>query len=160
MILVTVGLQLPFDRMVQTVDMWAARAARRDVFAQIGFGASKPHHIQWTEYIDPRAFHQKVKEAELLIAHAGIGSVITALKYRKPIIIMPRRVDLGEVRNDHQMATAAHLTKLVHVTVAFDEHQLIDHLIHLNQITVVTQISDRASPTLLRMLSQFVRQDG
>ena len=42
MILVTVGTDLPFDRMVRVVDDWAGETGRRDVFAQIGEGGWEP----------------------------------------------------------------------------------------------------------------------
>ena len=38
MILVTVGSQEPFDRLIIAVDEWAASSGRSDVFAQIAAG--------------------------------------------------------------------------------------------------------------------------
>src|SRR5579859_3180811 len=106
MIFVTVGAQMPFDRLVRTVDLWAGRKGRRDVFAQVGPTALSPSNIAYEKFLDPASFRAKVEEASVIIAHAGMGSILTALEAGKPILILPRRGDLKETRNDHQVATA------------------------------------------------------
>ena len=56
MIFVTVGEQLPFDRLIKTVDEWAASQGREDVFAQIGKASYIPKHIKWTKFVSPEKF--------------------------------------------------------------------------------------------------------
>ncbi len=41
MILVTVGTDGPFDRLIRIVDDWACRNNRSDIFAQIGDGGTR-----------------------------------------------------------------------------------------------------------------------
>ena len=62
--------------------------------------------------------------AELVVAHAGIGSVVTAGEHGKPIVLLPRRARLGEHRNDHQRDTVAHLAGRPGIFVADDEGAL------------------------------------
>ena len=156
MILVSVGTQLPFDRMVGAVDRWAGQAGRRDVLAQIGIGAQRPAHIDWVEQIEPPRFREHVAAADLLVTHAGTGSVFMASEFRKPIIIMPRKSELGEHRNDHQMATARRFAQLANVTVAFDENDLLDHLHHLDRIPAGLSLGDAASPALIEAIRNFI----
>ena len=156
MIFVTVGTQLPFDRLAKTVDEWAGRSGRTDVFAQIASTDWRPNHIEWAQFIDPREFREKVESASVLIAHAGIGSILTALEFRKPILIMPRRAELKEHRNDHQVATAKRFEELGHVTVAYDEDELVKHLDNLDAIQAGKQVSPSASPELLQAIRNFV----
>ena len=96
---------MPFDRMVRTIDAWASRVGRSDVFAQIGPTNWRPRHIEWTQFIEPQDFRRRVRDATIIVAHAGMGSILV-LELGKPIIVMPRRGDLRETRNDHQLATA------------------------------------------------------
>jgi UDP-N-acetylglucosamine transferase subunit ALG13 len=49
-----------------------------------------------------------------------MGTILTALELGKPLILMPRRSDLGEHRNDHQRDTAAEMRRLSTVTVVED----------------------------------------
>ena len=45
----------------------------------------------------------------IVVAHAGIGTILSAQKARKPIVVMARRAARREHRNDHQVATCAQL---------------------------------------------------
>ncbi len=58
----------------------------------------------------------------MVIAHAGMGSIISALEIGKPIVVMPRRGSLRETRNDHQVATAERFGSRGRVIVA-DDHK-------------------------------------
>lgn len=109
MIFLTVGTQLPFDRLTRAVDEWAARHPDVKVFGQIGHGSYQPQHMQFRAFISPKESEQQIDAAEIIIAHAGMGSIITALQHQKPIVVVPRRSDLGEHRNDHQVATVRRL---------------------------------------------------
>lgn len=63
-------------------------------------------------------FAHHIKTAQLLILHAGAGSVIHALETGKYPVIMPRRADLGEHVNDHQIEFARALGGMHRVMVA------------------------------------------
>src|SRR5947207_15722973 len=91
-IFVSVGTQLPFDRLVRAVDTWvAASGAPLASFAQIGDGDYQPRHLEWTRYLPEAAFRAKVAAASLIVSHAGIGNLMLALQCRKPIVMMPGR---------------------------------------------------------------------
>jgi UDP-N-acetylglucosamine transferase subunit ALG13 len=156
MIFVTVGAQMPFDRLVGAVDEWAARCGRADVFAQIGNTLRRPRHIQWSPFLAPGAFRAHVQQSSLVIAHAGMGSILTALELGKPILVMPRRGALLETRNDHQVATAHHFVTEGRIHVAFDEAELQQKLDRLEQLQAGARIAPRASATLLQALREFV----
>lgn len=127
MIFLTVGTQLPFDRLVRAADAWAGARGRADIFAQIaapGPGGYVPKNFMHTAHVTPQEFEARCRAAPLIIAHAGMGSLITAMTFGKPIVVMPRRGHLGEHRNDHQFATAAKLGDRPGVRVAEDEAAL------------------------------------
>lgn len=159
MIFVTVGAQMPFDRLIRAVDEWAAQAGRSDVFAQTGDTNTPPKHIEWTRFIDPPEFRERVRSASAIVAHAGMGSIISALTAGVPILVMPRRGDLRETRNDHQIATATRFRELGRVTVAFDEQELAEQLDRISSLKAPERASDVASPELISALRQFVERD-
>lgn len=156
MIFVTVGTQLPFDRMIRAIDDWAARRRGTEVFAQIGPSTYRPRYIEWSMFLGAEACREKTRQASLIVAHAGMGSIITALELGKPILVMPRRMALNEQRNDHQLATVEQLAGQGKVTAAHDEHELIEKLDHLEQFHAARPISNRARPELLAALRRFV----
>lgn len=123
MIFLTVGSQMPFDRLVAAVDHWAA-ASRADVFAQIGHSDLKPASIRWERTLTPSAFRQAVQACTCLIGHAGMGTVLTGLEFAKPMILMPRLGALGETRNDHQVDTLRWLATRPGIHAAYDIEEL------------------------------------
>ncbi len=156
MIFVTVGAQMSFDRMVRAVDDWAGRHGRRDVFAQIGPTDWRPSHIEHTRFLDPPEFRRRLAEASAVVAHAGMGSIITALELGKPILVMPRRGDLHETRNDHQVATAERFRALGCVAVALDEREMAERLDQLGGLSAGARIGASASPSLLGAVRSFI----
>ncbi len=157
MIFVTVGAQMPFDRLVLAVDGWAGAHAQKDVFAQIGPGARRPEHIRSEPFLAPDRFRQVVEQADLVIAHAGMGTILTALVLQKPVLVMPRRAHLQETRNDHQVATAQRLEQMGYVTAARDERDLVRRLESSLPLPRPQRIGSSASPELLRALDEFIR---
>ena len=158
MIFVTVGHQMPFDRMVQAVDQWASANGRDDVFAQIGTTSYVPQHIQWAPTIEPDEFARRIADADAVVAHAGTGTILTALEAGTPILVMPRRAALLETRNDHQVATAERFLEMGRVAVAMDEHALPGMLDQISSLKAGQEISSQASPELLKALADFVHQ--
>lgn len=123
MIIVTVGMQLGFDRLIAAMDALAPGLGM-PVIAQTGKGTYQPQHMEARAKIAPSEFESLMGEAKLIVAHAGIGTVLTAARCRKPILLMPRRADLEEHRNDHQLATARKLAGRPGILVAMDETEL------------------------------------
>lgn len=127
MIFVTVGSELPFNRLIEAVDVWTSQHPDRVVFAQvgcIGAGDYQPKHMRWAALLPPVDFSRRVAEADLLVAHAGMGSILNALTAAVPIVVLPRRGHLAETRNDHQVATARHLQSFDAVHVAWNEGEV------------------------------------
>lgn len=106
-IFVTVGAQLPFPRMLRMVAE-AVLDDRQDIFAQTADPAyDGPLHS--APFLARDEFEQRCREAELIVGHAGMGTVLAARRHAKPLIVIVRRHELGEHRNDHQLATGAQL---------------------------------------------------
>ncbi|PSL21975.1 glycosyltransferase [Shimia abyssi] len=124
MIFATVGTQLPFDRLLTNLDSWAARNPNMHVFAQCGLSTAKVPHIKTTPTLSQSAFRHHFASASLIVAHAGMGTILTAAELGKPVILMPRRAALNEHRNDHQSDTAREMAKLSNVMIAEDEAAL------------------------------------
>lgn len=156
MIFVTVGTDSPFDRMMKTVDQWAQAHPKQEVFAQIGEGGWHPKNIPFREFLEPEEFRQKMNSATLVIGHAGMGTILTALSFGKPVLVMPKRASLGEHRSEHQVATAKHLVQLGSIHAAFDEDELSAHLNRIDQLGVTSQVPPFAQPQLLDGIRNFI----
>jgi UDP-N-acetylglucosamine transferase subunit ALG13 len=156
-IFVTVGTQLPFDRMVRAIDRWAAESVQpSDVFAQIGPSSYQPQHIRYKPFVGAGEFDRLVIQASVIVSHAGMGSILTALTHGKPIVIMPRRLQLNEQRNDHQLATAERFQGQPGVFVAADELQLSCLLEQLSSLRGSVPLEPVAADALIIALRDFI----
>jgi UDP-N-acetylglucosamine transferase subunit ALG13 len=153
-IFLTVGTQLPFDRLVSAVDEWAETASE-DVFAQIGPSALRPRHIKYVQFVSAAECADRLEAASSIVAHAGMGTILMALQLGKPLLVMPRRADLGEHRNDHQLATARRFAELG-VAVAFDEAELRPKLAALQPTARQPRIGPHAPKPLINGLRAFI----
>ncbi|HTF22188.1 MAG TPA: glycosyltransferase [Chryseolinea sp.] len=128
MIFVTIGTQGPFDRLIRTVDR-AAEYFDDPIVAQIATdGKYAPVNMKTSAFMPYSEFHEHFRKSRMIIAHAGMGTIINALVEYKPIIILPRLAKYGEQRNDHQWDTAKALEKLGYVHAAYDEDELFEKL--------------------------------
>ena len=129
MIFYTVGTLFAFDRMTRTLDeAIGAGAIDQSVFGQIGRGKYQPVNMEWVEVLDKEAFEQKISQADALLSHAGMGSIETAIRYSKPLLVMPRMKKYGEHVNDHQVGTARKFAELGHILTAMDETELSEKI--------------------------------
>ncbi|HEX4692749.1 MAG TPA: glycosyltransferase [Solirubrobacteraceae bacterium] len=156
MIFLTVGTQLPFDRLVAAVDRWAGGNPGVAVAAQVGPTPLAPRHIEWHEFISPAECRQRIAGAELVVAHAGMGTILTSLELGTPVLIMPRQAALGEHRNDHQIATARWFAETGGVSVAFDEAELVLRLGEAGRAAARSRISEYAPDAFINALRTFI----
>lgn len=163
MIFVTVGTQLPFDRLVKAVDDWAARHLDVPVMAQVNGGRYAPAHLQTVSGLSPAEFSDSFSRAEVVVAHAGMGTIISALEVGKPLVLLPRLAALGEHRNDHQLGTARHFARFSCIRVAGCEQDvgpLIDEMRRLSIAGVPQAAAPQASSALLEGIRDFLEGRG
>jgi len=131
MILLTVGTQIPFDRLITLVDDWVSESGtKQEVVAQVGSSAYSSNNMTVFQSVEPEQFEQYINDCDFIISHAGMGSILTALRVKKPIVIFPRKAALGEHRNDHQLATARSFSNIDGVYVVHDRDELFDLLLN------------------------------
>lgn len=104
-IFVSVGTRFAMDRLVSAVDEFVFEHSGFEAFAQIGNSAYKAKAIKCEQFLDGETFLENVRNADIVVSHAGMGNILLALEYSKKIIIMPRQSDLGEHINNHQVDT-------------------------------------------------------
>jgi UDP-N-acetylglucosamine transferase subunit ALG13 len=154
-IIVTVGMQLGFDRLIAAMDALAPKLGM-PVIAQTGKGSYQPRNMDARVKIAPGEFEALVGEARLIVSHAGIGTVLTAARCRKPILLMPRRAMLGEHRNDHQLATVGKLAGRPGILVAADEHELAQRIAEGLAATDWSAVQSATARQLHAALAAFI----
>ena len=129
MIFVTVGNMDPFDRLIKAIDHWAlTNPSDEKIFAQIGDGQYVPENFEYVRSLSPDDFKKRFQEARLVVSHAGMGTIITALELGKPIVVMPKKASLGEQWNEHQLATVRRFKRSEQLIVVESEGELSSEL--------------------------------
>lgn len=156
-IFVTVGSQMPFDRLIRAADEWAGKGRDHEVLAQVGESTYVPRHLRAVRVMSPFEFRAAVAKSGVVVAHAGMGSVLTAMEFGKPLVVMPRRGSLRETRNDHQVATARWLQTKAGIRVAMTEGEISDAIdLALGGGCEAKDVSPYASEELLTALRKFI----
>ncbi len=156
---VSVGTMMPFDRLLRTMDDWAAKHPDAAVFFQIGKSAYEPRHGGFVRLMPAADYRARLAQATLFVAHAGMGSIISAIEAGKPLVMLPRLRSLGEHNTDHQLATAATVGRRDGLYVAASEEDLgplIDTLL-ADRGRPPAPIAPYASPQLIDNVRAFVR---
>jgi UDP-N-acetylglucosamine transferase subunit ALG13 len=159
LIFVTIGSMFPFDRLIRAMDAWAAaQPAPVELLAQIGEGSYRPEHMRWTASLERADYARTVADCELVVAHAGMGSVITAGEYGKPIVLLPRLGSRGEHNNDHQVDTARWLRGRPGLHVADTEADLPAAIAAARAADAAASLGTTAPPAFLARIRAFALQ--
>lgn len=118
---------LPFNRLVEWVDTWAA--ANPGVSVLVQHGVSQP--AANTANVDMLAHEELLAmyaHAKVLVLQGGAGGIMDAGAVGVVPIVVPRVPQLGEVVDDHQLQFTSLLEKLhlAHVALQADSlHELL-----------------------------------
>lgn len=107
-----------FTRLIKGLDDIACDIDE-EIIIQIGDNDYKPKNAKYFRYINKNEIESFYDRARVIVAHAGIGIIISAFKHQTPIIVVPRMKDYGEHFDNHQVDTARSLEK-EGITVLWD----------------------------------------
>ena len=105
MIFVTVGGMRAFERLVCQMDLIAGELDEQ-VVIQIGSTKYEPKNCDYFRFMSRNDMERLYTDARVVVSHAGTGSILTALEYDKPLVLVPRLKKYGEVFDDHQLELA------------------------------------------------------
>jgi UDP-N-acetylglucosamine transferase subunit ALG13 len=159
-IFVTIGSMFPFDRMIRAMDDWAAAAPGEEVLAQIGAGAFEPRHMTWVRRLERPDYAARIAGARIVVAHAGVGSIVSAGEQGKPIVVLPRRAALGEHTSDHQVETVGWLRGKPGIHVAATEADLPACIAAAASAAASGErIAPTAAPDFIARIRRFIAAD-
>lgn len=143
-----------FDRLVKAVDDLKGKGViTSDVFGQIGHGKYKPVNFEYCKYCSPDEFLVKMKQAELLISHAGMGTIGQAIKISKAVVVVPRNSKLGEHFDDHQFVTTKHMEAEGKLLAAYEIADLPEKL---SQAREFVPNNEQTSECIINAVKDFI----
>ncbi len=154
MIFCTIGTQAPFDRFLKIVDEVAADIDE-EIVAQVYKSHYMAKNIKTVDFLPPDEFQRLFSAARMIISHAGMGTIISAMQLHKPIVVFPRIAKLGEHRNEHQLATAEKMKELGYVYVANTAEEL-SALMKKTDLRPLHELGEYASKSLIDEIVQII----
>jgi len=105
-VFISVGsLHFPFERLVRA----AGRLEAYDLVAQHGTGNPPPGAVVAMPYLSYDEMLEQMMRADIVVCHAGVGTVILAMQLGHTPVVMPRLRRFGETVDDHQLALVRRL---------------------------------------------------
>ena len=104
MILVMLGTQNnDFHRLLDEIEKNIEKGnINEEVIVQEGFTKYKSDKMKIFSMTSRENLDKLIKQADLIITHAGLGSIEMSLEQNKKVIAVPRLKKFGEHVNDHQ----------------------------------------------------------
>ncbi|MGI8660160.1 MAG: glycosyltransferase, partial [Thermoleophilaceae bacterium] len=122
MIFVTVGTHHQrFDRLLD-----ALGALDGDLVVQHGPGAPPRGVAVARDFMPFDEMLARFREADVVVTHAGVGSILCATREGHVPLVVPRRADLGEHVDDHQLELTRALAARGSVIAVDDVGRLAD----------------------------------
>ncbi len=155
MIFLTVGTQLPFDRLVEAVDAAVGKGILdEEVFAQIGESNYSPCNFKAMRAIQANIYEKFMNSCTSVISHSGMGTIEAALRCQKPLLVLPRQKKYGEAVNDHQVAIARRFEAEGYILAAHNETEIEQKLRQLK--TFVPRKRTSSSQAIAMKINQFL----
>ncbi|MDD3367979.1 MAG: glycosyltransferase [Lachnospiraceae bacterium] len=128
MIFVILGTQkFQLNRLLRLLDACIEnKRITQEVVAQIGYSDYLPKHFAYYDFFSKADFDKMITDADIIITHSGVGSIITALGVEKKVIVFPRLSKYKEHVDDHQIEIAKAFSKKKFVMYCGEDDDLVD----------------------------------
>lgn len=160
MIFVTIGSAvkgIEFTRLIKKMDEIAEKI-NEEMVMQIGTIPYEPQNAQYFRYVSYQENLAYFRKASLVVGHSGTGTILNALRFQVPIVVVPRRHRYGEHTDDHQVELAQRLVgnELIKVVLEIEdlESAVKEVLARGKKVGKGKTFSERE--TLIKTLKDFV----
>lgn len=113
MILVLLGTQNnSFYRLLEEIEKNIKDGTINEkVIVQAGYTKFQSQNMEIFDLISKEKLEQFQSQADLIITHGGVGSIITSIRKGKKVIAVPRMHEYGEHVNNHQVEIIENFNK-------------------------------------------------
>lgn len=97
------------------------------IVCQTGFTKYSSDKLEMHDYFNMSEYIEKIKQADVVLCHGGVGTMLNCLSLNKKIIVVPRLKKYDEHQNDHQLQVARIFKEQGHVLL-YEEGDNINEL--------------------------------
>lgn len=129
----------------------------KEIIAQVGFDNYESKYFQTFDMIADEEFKKIIDESDLIISHAGTGTVISSLKKSKKVIIFPRMEKYDEHYDDHQLELCQLFSSKNYVMCAKNKKELIQCINNLESFIPEKFISNNNK--INKLIIEFIENN-
>ncbi|WP_140492646.1 glycosyltransferase [Bifidobacterium sp. UTBIF-78] len=119
-------VEFDFSRPLRILDELVAEGVLDggELVAQRGHAKYVPTRYHSFDFVDGVTFERTIDEADLIISHGGVSSLISALRKGKKVIAFPRLARYREHLDDHQTEITSMFADQGYMLYATDKESL------------------------------------
>lgn len=146
-IFITIGTT-PFDQLIRYCDHSIAMNSKYEIEAQIASGSYEPVHMQYFRFTDH--IEKYYDKCDVIICHAGAGTVYRLLELGKKIIIVPNL----DRRENHQLEIGRYAQENNYALVATSYDRIASLLSNINEFRFTLYKNE--SSGIINSISQII----
>lgn len=129
MILVLLGTQnIPFTRLLEKLE---SMDLNQNIIVQAGFTKFYSKKMEIFDYKKKEELIVLIKKADLIITHAGVGSIMDGVLNNKKVIAVPRLKKYNEHVNNHQLQIVKSFSELGYLKAVYDLNELEKEILNI-----------------------------
>lgn len=159
MIFLALGTQkFQCNRLLKKIDDLKLSGVITDtVFAQVGHSDYIPKTYECVKFLNKEEFDEKINECSLLITHSGVGTILSGINHKKPIIVFPRLKKYKEHVDDHQLDIARAFSQKDLVLMCGEDDDLSELIMKSKTFSFGTYVSQREN--VIRVIENFLTEE-
>jgi UDP-N-acetylglucosamine transferase subunit ALG13 len=120
-IFVTLGTHHdPFPRLIEGLQALDAE----ELVVQYGHSPAPLHAAETSQFLPFEDLIEQIRTADVVVTHAGVGSILTCLRLGRTPLVVPRQSRFGEHVDDHQVELTRALARERKVIPVWDMSDL------------------------------------
>ncbi len=156
MILIMLGTQNnSFHRILEEVDrLIDSNIIKEEVIAQTGYTKYKSRNIKTIDFMPNEELEKLEHQANYIITHGGVGSIISSIEKGKKVIAVPRLKQFGEHVNDHQLDIVQSFDKMGYIIGIASISQLEEAIKKIKTFQPKKYIQNTGN--IIKIISEFI----
>lgn len=156
MILVMLGTQNnSFERLLKELDrLKEKKIIKEKVIVQAGHTKYDSKYLEIFDFIEKDKLEKYQEEADLIITHGGVGSIVSSLNNNKKVIAIPRLKKYDEHVNDHQKDIVESFSNNGYIIGLNDVSELEDAYKNINKFKPKKYIPNNSK--IIKLVEDFI----
>ena len=144
-----------FHRLLEEIDRLINEGKiKEEVIVQAGYTKYETSNMKIIDFVSSDEILNLEKQANCIITHGGVGSIIGSIELGKKVIAVPRLKKYGEHVNDHQIDIVESFNKLEYIIGIKDVSQLGEALKRVEKFEPKKYIQNTGN--IIKIVEDFI----